>query len=71
MIVRPNSPPAPLTDEWKFMDEHERVNTPKEIYFMDEHDRVNTTKETYFMENGNKICLGPNSPTLNETLMEA
>ena len=30
MIVRPNSP-APLTDEWKVMDEHERVNTPEDM----------------------------------------
>ena len=55
MIVRPNSP-APLTDEWKVMDEPERVYTPR---------------EKYFMENGNKICLGPNSPTLNKTLTES
>ena len=68
MIVRPNSL-APLTDEWKVMDEPERVNTPKEIYFMDEDETVNT--DNYFKENGNKICLGPNSPTLNKTLMES
>ena len=35
MIVRPNSP-APLTEEWKVMDEHERVNTPEERAFLDE-----------------------------------
>ena len=55
MIVRPNSP-APLTDEWKVMDEHERVNTPEERAFIDK---------------GNKIYLRPNSPTLNKTLTEA
>ena len=51
------------------MDEPERVNTPKEIYFMDEDETVNT--DNYFKENGNKICLGPNSPSLNKTLMES
>ena len=56
MIVRPNSP-APLTDEWKVMDEHERVNTPEDMAFME--------------QNGNKIYLGPNSPTLNKTLTES
>ena len=54
LILTENSP-ALLTDEWKVMDEHERVNTPEERA----------------VGKGNKIYLGPNSPTLNKTLTEA